>query len=247
MQTTNKMKVTEKINKKLGQIPDGSTFTYRQLNIDKEEYLAAAKAIERLIKRGTVQRASTGLFYKPKQTIFGALRPNEEELLKPYLFEGNNRVAYITGNSLYNRLGLTTQIPNSIKVASRDKRIITTIGNLKIRPIKSYVDVTADNYYLLEVLDAIKDFKKIPDRDQQRSIEVLTGLLKQFNESDKKRLIRYALKYPPRVRALLGALLSNMATLQDLDVLEKGLNPFTAYAYGIKKELLPTIDAWNIK
>jgi len=241
------MKVTEKIYKKISQIPDGSTFTYRELNIDKEEYLAAAKAIERLIKGGTVQRASTGLFYKPKQTVFGTLMPNEEELLKPYLFEGNNRVAYITGNSLYNRLGLTTQIPNSLKIASRDKRIITTIGNLKISPIKSYVDVTADNYYLLEILDAIKDFKKIPDRDQQRSIEVLTGLLKQFNEADKKRLIRCALKYPPRVRALLGALLSNIATLQDLNLLKKGLNPFTTYAYGIKKELLPTIDEWNIK
>jgi Family of unknown function (DUF6088) len=241
------MKVTEKIYKKLGEIPNGSTFTYRQLKIDREDYLAAAKAIERLIKKGTVKRASTGLFYKPKQTVFGVLMPNEEELLKPYLFEGNNRVAYITGNSLYNRLGLTTQIPNSIKVASRDKRIITTIGNLKISPIKSYVDVTADNYYLLEVLDAIKDFKKIPDGDQQRNIEVLTGLLKQFNETDKKRLIRCAIKYPPRVRALLGALLNNMATLQNLDLLKKGLNPFTTYAYGIKKGLLPTIDAWNIK
>src|SRR5690606_26663300 len=107
-----------KISKKVKTFPEGNTFTYDQLGIGSAEYLAAAKAMERLVKQGKVKRASTGIFYKPKVTAFGTLQPREEELLKPYLFENNKRIAYVTGASLYNRLGLTTQIPKTIKVAS---------------------------------------------------------------------------------------------------------------------------------
>ena len=241
------MKITEKIDKKIDRFNDGSTFTYQQLGIESAEFGAAAKAMGRLVKKGTVQRASTGLFYKPKKTAFGVLKPKEEELLKPYLFEGNNRTAYVTGPSLYNRLGLTTQISNNIKVASRNKRVIARIGNLKISPVKSYVDVTNDNYYLLEILDALKDFKKIPDRDQQLTITRLTAIIKELKDTETQRLVKYALNYPPRVPALLGALLDNMDKRANLETLKRKLNPLTVYSYGIRKELLPTKSYWNIE
>ncbi len=241
------MKVAQKISKRLNAFPPGDIFTYQQLGIRTNEYLAAAKAMERLVKQGQVLRASTGLFYKPDQTAFGVLKPREEELLKPYLFEGGRRVAYITGVSIYREFGLTTQIANTIKVASRDKKIIARIGNLKITPIKSYVTVTSDNYYLLQLLDAIKDFKIIPDSDQGVMIRRLTALIKALRKNEKAMLLRLALKYPPRVSALLGALLSNLDPDMDLSVLQKRLNPFTTYEYRIDKELLPTGNAWNIK
>ncbi len=242
------MKVAEKIDKRIDRFKEGATFTYQQLGLEPAEFGAAAKTMERLVKKGIVQRASTGLFYKPQKTVFGLLKPNEEELLKPYLFEGSSRVAYITGSSLYNKLGLTTQISNRIKVASRSKRIIAQIGNLKISPIKSYLEVTNENYYLLEILDALKDFKKIPDRDQQLMIKRLTVLVKQLLETDRKKLVKCALKYPPRVRALLGALLENISEMDsNLETLKKSMNPLTIYSYGIKKELLPTITNWNIQ
>ncbi len=133
------MKVAEKIEKQITKMPEGATFKYQELAITPDEYPAAAKAIERLIKKGIVSRASTGLFYKAKKTAFGNLRPNEEELLKPYLFEDGKRIAYITGTSLYNRMGLTTQVPKNIRVASRGKRILTTIGSIKVKPVKSYL------------------------------------------------------------------------------------------------------------
>jgi len=241
------VKVSEKINKKIARVPDGDTFTYSQLGVEPQEFGAAAKAMGRLVKTGTVQRASTGLFYKPKQTVFGSLKPNEEELLKPYLFEGGSRVAYITGPSLYNRLGLTTQLSNNIKVASRDRRVIAAIGNLKITPVKSYVDVTNDNFGLLGILDAIKDFKKIPDRDHERTVKRLAEIIGALKDSDKERLARYAVKYPPRVPALLGALLENMKEQKYLGTLKEKMNPLTKYAYGIPKQLLPTITLWGIE
>jgi hypothetical protein len=241
------MGVTQKIQKQISKLADGTTFKYEQLAIEPQEFSATAKAIERLIAKGIIKRVSTGVFYKPKKTVFGELKPNEEEILKPYLFEKGKRIAYITGTSLYNRLGLTTQIPKSIKIASRDKRITVSNGNIKASPVKSYVDVTDKNFYLLELLDALKDFKKIPDLDKNSAIKILSNKLKELNTIETKLLIKYGLAYPPRVRSFLGALLENIKTESDLSALKTSLNPLSEYEYGISKKKLPTVENWNIK
>lgn len=241
------MGVTQNIQKQISKLADGTTFKYEQLDIEPHEFSATAKAIERLIAKGIIKRVSTGVFYKPKKTVFGELKPNEEEILKPYLFEKGKRIAYITGTSLYNRLGLTTQIPKSIKIASRDKRITVSNGNVKASPVKSYVDVTDKNFYLLELLDALKDFKKIPDLDKSSAIKILLTKLKELNPTETKLLIKCGLAYPPRVRSFLGALLENIKTESDLTALKTSLNPLSEYEYGISEKQLATAKNWNIK
>ncbi|RAV55875.1 hypothetical protein DIU36_16290 [Mucilaginibacter rubeus] len=225
-------------------MPDGAVFKYQELGIAATEYGAAAKAMERLKKKGVVDSASAGVFYKPKKTLFGTLKPSEEELIKPYLYENNQRIAYITGTALYNRMGLTTQVPQNISIASRDKRIVTRIGNIQVRAVKSYADVTDDNFTILEILDAIKDLKIIPDVDRNRAVE---NLLRQLtNVSDKASLVKLALKYPPRVRALTGALLEQLNETAIAAPLRKSINPLSAYSYGISAEALPSCTNWNI-
>lgn len=241
------MGVTQNIQKQISTLAEGTTFKYGQLAIEPQEFSAAAKTIERLIAKGIIKRVSTGLFYKPKKTVFGELKPNEEEILKAYLFDKRKRIAYITGTSLYNRLGLTTQIPNSIKIASRSKRITISKGNVKATPVKSYVDVTDKNFYVLELLDALKDFKKIPDLDKNSAIKILSTKLKELNSTQTKQLVKCSLAYPPRVRGFLGALLENIQTSSDLTALKKSLNPLSEYKYGIDKKQLPTVENWTIK
>ncbi len=240
------MGVTQEIREKIKEFAEGETFTYKQLSIASEKYVAAAKALERLIAQGVIKRVSTGVFYKPQKSVFGELKPSEEELLKSYLFENGNRVAYITGTSLYNKMSLTTQVPNTIKVASRDKKIKISKGNLKASPVKSYVDVTEENYQLLGILDALKDFNRIPDLDKKSGIKILLEIIKSFNAEELKVLIKSALSYPPRVKAFLGALLESIGSLEELKVLKQNLNPLSEYNYSIDA-ILPTAKNWNIK
>ena len=242
-----KMKVAGKIKLKISRMEERTTFGYEQLGIDRTEYGAAAKAIERLLEKGTIKRISTGVFYKPKSSPFGQLQPGEQELLKPYLFEQGKRIAYITGGSLYNRMGFTTQVPKVIKVASRLKRISTRIGKTQVRAVKSYVDVTDENYYLLELLDVLKDFKTIPDLDKQSALMLLKDKINGLPKDDLSKLLNYALNYPPRARALLGALLEVLGKNRKLSTLRASLNPLTAYDLGIGKEFLPTALNWNIR
>lgn len=241
------MSVTKKIERKVNKMPKGITFRYQQLSIAPSEYSAAAKALERLIKKGTVKRVSTGIFYRPKQSAFGELRPREEELLKPHLFKDGKRIAYITGGSLYNRLGLSTQVPHNIKVASKVKRVTTTIGKTKVKPVKSYVDVTNHNYKLLEILDALKDFKIISDLDVKSAITLLKNKIGKLSEKDQAKMTQYALKYPPRAIALLGAILEISEAKKYLKSLKTKLNPLTTYKIGIKKGTLATASKWNIE
>ena len=241
------MKVAEKIEKQIKKMQDGTTFKYQELAIVPNEYTAAAKAIERLIKKGVINRASTGVFYKPKMSAFGMLKPKEEELLKPYLFEGNNRIAYITGTALYNRMGLTTQVPKNIRVASRSKRIVTKAGNIQVKPVKSYVDVTTENYYLMELLDVLKDFKKIPDTEKSQVIKYILQKFKSLTGKEKDKLVEIALKYPPRVRAFAGALLNEINLVKPVIALKKSINPLTIYEFNIPKSILQKIAYWNIR
>lgn len=241
------MRVAEKIEQKILKMIPGNTFKYQELGVEPQEYRAATKAIERLIKKEIIKRASTGLFYIPKQTAFGNITPTEEELLKPYLFDGDQRTAYITGIALYNRMGITTQVPKNIRLASRDKRIITKIGCVEVKSVKSYVEVTNENYYFLELLDVIKDLKTIPDADKTQTIRFLLSKLAELTIKEKEKIISIALKYPPRVRALAGALLSQLNPANLSQELKKSINPLTIYRFKITSQQLPTIENWNIQ
>ena len=241
------MIIAKKIKKKIDGIIEGDIFTYQDLSLNKNEYSATAKTIERLIKKGKIKRISTGVFYKPNQTAFGELKPNEEEIIKPYLLKNGKRIAYITGTLLYNKMGLTTQIPKEIKIASREKRIFISKGSIKATAVKSYVEVNGNNYPLLEILDAIKDFKKIPDLDKKSAIKILENKLKELNSKSVKQLVKTGCSYPPRVNALLGALLEYLGEFDEIDKLKDNLNPLTNYKLGINKEILPTYKNWNIK
>ena len=241
------MNIAEKIEKQIDNIESGKTFTYKDLNIKKEEYSAASKSIERLIKKEIIKRISTGVFFKPKKTVFGELKPDEEKIITPYLFKNGKRIAYITGLLLYNKMGLTTQIPKEISIASNKKRIYISKGNIKAKAVKSYVEVTNENYKLLEFLDALKDFKKIPDLDKKSAISILSRKISELDNKQVKKIIEIALEYPPRVRAFLGALLENIDIKIDIKMLDDSLNPLSEYELGLTKDILPTVEKWNIK
>ncbi|MEZ4901770.1 MAG: DUF6088 family protein [Spirosomataceae bacterium] len=239
--------VAEKIAQTIKNMPEGVIFGYDRLSIGREEFASAAKALERLQKKGLVSRVSKGRFYKPKMTIFGKKRPNEAELLKPYLYQNGQRTAYITGTRLYNQLGLTSQIPADIQIAGRARRNLSGISFMKVSSVKSYADVSEDNYQMLGFLDAMKDLKQIPDLDMRSALTIFKTRIKALSSERQRQIITYALLYPPRVRALLGAVLEEIQSELDLTPLKESLNPFTKFNLGFNSSLLKTDSNWNIQ
>ncbi len=140
------MKVAEQIRKTIQCIPESQPFGYADLGIEAADFYCAAKALERLQKKGTIKKVAKGLFYIPRKTIFGELGPDSNGILERNLFENGKRVAYETGFSLYNKLGLTTQMAFKIKIATKKNPIKIYQGTLQVSSVKSYVDITDQNF-----------------------------------------------------------------------------------------------------
>lgn len=102
---------------------------------------------------------------------------------------------------LYNQLGLTTQMAFNIKIASRNKRIYINTGALKATPVKSYAEVTDQNYRLLGFLDAIKDIKNIPDTPIDDIVIALTTKISRLNEKRTKELVAHSLLLPSKSKS----------------------------------------------
>ncbi len=239
--------LSKKITEQTQNMPEDIAFGYRELAISAQDYQSAAKVLERLQKKGVIKKLSKGRFYKPKMTPFGEIRPDEQQILKPYLYQNGKRIAYITGSSLYNKLGLTTQVAARLQIASRDKRIFINRGNVQATPVKSYVDVTDDNYQMLGLLDAMKDLKEIPDVNVKSAIMIFKNRIEALDKKQRDALISYALQYPPRVRALLGALLTTLNKKRETKTLKDSLNPITVFKLGLNDKLLPSASEWNIQ
>jgi len=240
------MNIAQKIETQIKTFALGEVFKYAQLNIKPKEFTSVAKALERLRKKGVIKKVSKGVFYRPENSVFGELKPDNQEILKPYLFKKGKRVGYITGMALYNNMNLTTQVPSTIQIASFNKRIYVSIGSVKAKPVKSYVEITDNNYELLQTLDALKDFSKISDLNKKSAINILSAKIQELKPNQIKSIVEYVLKYPPRTRAFLGAILENLNILKNIKKLKQSLNPLTTYSYNIMKEL-PTANNWNIE
>ena len=241
------MNVAAQIRNKITSIPESEPFGYADLDIDATDFYSSAKALERLQKKGIIRKVSKGVFYIPRKTIFGELGPDSNDILDRYIYKDGKRVAYVTGFSLYNKLGLTTQMAFKIKIATKKNSIKINQGTLQVSSVKSYMDVTDQNYQLLGFLDALKDVKSIPDCSVLQAVKRMTYIIKALSNKEQNELVRYALYYPARTRALLGAIVENLNLKIDLKELKNSLNPLTKIKLSIKESDLPTIKNWNIE
>ncbi|MDA3886164.1 MAG: DUF6088 family protein [Candidatus Delongbacteria bacterium] len=241
------MRTAQLIYQMINTFEPGKVFGYDNLKLQSDQFVAAAKALQRLKNKGVIKSISKGQFFKPVKSVFGELNPSEDEILKLYMMKNNKRVSYITGVSLFNSMMLTTQIPNIIRIASYDKRKSCDTGTLKIKTAKSYVKVTDYNYKLLQLLDVLKDFNKIPDLDRRSAVDIIISRFITLSKKAIKEIVEYSFKYPPRVRAFLGSILEYLGDVNEIEKLKESINPFSTFKISLNKNILPTIINWNIK
>jgi hypothetical protein len=143
-------------------------------------------------------------------------------------------------------LGLTTQISNTIQIGKRDIRPAFKRERYKISFMKQKNTITKENIPLLQILDSIRNIRKIPDAGLQSSAKRLLAVLKGLSDNYLNTMVRLALKYPPATRALLGALLDELKKDSLTLSLYKTLNPITKYKLPGLNKALSTTEKWNI-
>jgi L-amino acid N-acyltransferase YncA len=240
------MKITDYIGGKIKRLPKGYVFTYADFTIEVNQKEAVIKALNRMVASGKIAKLSKGKYYKPENTPFGNLQPNQAQVVKDLLEENGKITGYLTGYGIYNQLGLTTQVSNTIQIGKNQVRPGFKRERYTIAFVKQKNTITKESIALLQLLDAIRYIKKIPDAIIESSCKRFLAIIKTFSDQEVNTLVRLALKYPPATRALLGALLVQLQQDQATEPLLKSLNPITKYKLAGAAKAISTTENWNI-
>lgn len=241
------MKITEYITNSINKLPKGYIFTYSDFDVELKSKEAIIKALNRMASSGKIAKLSKGKFYKPEITPFGQIQPDQYQIVKDLLETNRKVTGYLTGYSIYNQLGLTTQVSNTIQIGKNDIRPAFQRERYTISFIHQKNTITKTNIPFLQILDAIRYIKKIPDTTNTASTRRLLVIIKDFSDDDIKTLTRLALKYPPATRALLGSILEESHNIAFAEPLRKSLNPITVYKISGIDHVLVSAPKWNIK
>ncbi|GAA5220787.1 type IV toxin-antitoxin system AbiEi family antitoxin domain-containing protein [Membranihabitans marinus] len=241
------MKTTDYIRSMLKRLPRGYVFTYEDFLVDVKSKEATIKALNRMAKSGKIAKLSKGKYYKPEQSVFGDLAPEQYQVVKDLLEVNNKTIGYLTGLSIYHQLGLTTQVSNTIQIGKNEVRPTFQRGRYKIAFIRQKNTITKENIPHLQLLDAIKYVKKIPDTTIAKACIRFMAILKEKSIEEIKTMVRLSLKYPPSTRALLGALLQEIGEDKYLERLQNSLNQITKYPIEGVSQVVGTTDNWNIE
>jgi hypothetical protein len=239
------LKTTDYIAYIIDRFPKGFVFTYAEFNSEVSQKQALIKALNRMVISGKIAKLSKGKYYKPETTPFGDLLPNQKQVVKDLLEEKGKINGYLTGYSIYNQLGLTTQVSNTIQIGKNEIRPSFKRDRYTIDFIKQKNNITKDKITLLQILDAIRYIKKIPDTTITNSCIRFIAILRQLKEKDLLLIMRLANKYPPATRALLGAMLDEIKSTKT-ETLFNTLNPITKYKLAGAFSVLSTAEKWNI-
>jgi len=240
------MRTTEYINAKLGKIPLGRIFTLENFANSEVKTASVVKALNRMASAGKISKLAKGKFYKPEKTVFGNLKPSQDEVIKDLLMRNGKLVGYITGIQIFNSLGLTTQLSNVIEIASNDIRPDFSRERFKVSLIKQKNPIKKSDIHLLQILDAIRYIKKIPDTNIKNVCIRFKAIFNEFTDDKSKRIIKLSLNYPPATRALVGAIFEEIGSYELTAPLVKSLNPLTSYNLIGASTVLSCAKSWNI-
>jgi hypothetical protein len=153
---------------------------------------------------------------------------------------------HLTCYSIYYQLGLTTQVSNTIQIGKNQVRPNFQRERYTIAFVQQKNTITKENIPSMQILDAIRYMKKIPDASIEASCKRFLAIIKNLTDKEINTTIRLALKYPPATRALLGALLDHLQQIGATETLFKSLNPITKYKLIGAAKALSTTEKWNI-
>ena len=240
------MSVTAAVNEIIDRAPAGRIFGYEVFPQYREAPAAVVRAVNRSVESRRLKRVAKGRFYRPRTGALGEAPLNDAERLRDALYRNGQRTGYITGPALYNRLGLTTQMPKTVTIAVNRAAQTKDFGTIRVKLVSRRAPISNSTVPLLEILDILRDARRVPDANVADVIGAMTKRLAELTPAEGKELQRLALDYHnPGTRAVLGMLLTRCA-MDASPALKASLNPTTRFDLGVDPEDYPDARAWNI-
>ena len=110
-----------------------------------------------MVDNGEIKRFDIGVYYFPKKMPWGDSILNAKKVIEQrFISNGGEVYGYITGLSLLNKAGLTTQIPNIVEIVTNNESTRVRdvkVGNQRIRARRARTEVSKENAETLQFLD----------------------------------------------------------------------------------------------
>lgn len=160
----------------------------------KKVFNNVKEILNRLNKEKVIKTAYKGIYYIPKTNIFGEIPLANSKIIQyKYLVDKfGNIKGYITGANLFNKIGLTTQVPNVIDIVTNESKnnnkYVNKYLNVVIR--KPKIEINNNNYKYLQLIDLIenKDNIYIEENDID---EIIYNFILE-NDLDFEKILKYA-------------------------------------------------------
>ena len=188
------------------------------------------KTLERMCKSGKLVKAAKGTYYIPKTSRFGTIPLSEEEIISTFTKEESGT---IVGYSLYNQLGITTQISKTTEVLSSALDSQTkTIRNVVVYylPLK-FTEAVKQTVQALDVLQNIEQLQEI---NYHALVSYTKSIAENYDQTVFEEVIAKR-KYPKATIAFLQSILNYYGKENRLS---KYLSSLSSYKYPRMEQLL---------
>lgn len=147
--------------------------------------------INRLVKNGKLVQYLKGVYYKPSKGYFGYKKIDINKVIYKKYLKDDKIKGYYSGAYLFNKLGLTTQVPKEIVIVTNEcKYNKYNNKNLGIVIKKPKIKITEENYKYLQLFDILtnKDNIKIEVSNEK---DIIFNFIKE-NNLDMLKVFEYA-------------------------------------------------------
>lgn len=152
--------------------------------------------LKRMADQGEIKRLQKGVYCQLRHTAFGKLAPTIDKVMtKALTLQNGKRIGYESGAYLLNQLGLTTQIPRSVEIAT-NLFGMKLPENCNIQAKKPPMAVTDENWKYLQFLDLVNGMGQAYT-DAEHPQQLLLQYVKK-RQLDRLTLIFWARRYYPR-------------------------------------------------
>ena len=242
-----KITIANKVKTQIDAFKEGYVFSYMDIEGPSKNREAIIKTLNRLVEKGIIDKLAKGKFYKPTKSEYVRLGPDVNETVKDLLENKDEVIGFLTGFSVFNKYGLTTQISNTIQIGRNTFKPPIKRGIYTIQFVLQKNVITKENVKILQVLDCLKMLKGIPDTTNNNSLSLFGRIIRKYNKADRELLIQLSMKYPASTRALLGLIFETEKIMGPLDKIRETLNPISTYNMGIRQFDKFLKEKWGIK
>lgn len=150
--------------------------------------------MNRLNNEKKIKTFYKGIYYKPQKNIFGEMPLDKDKVIrKKYLEDKKGNIkGYISGAKLFNKLGLTTQVPNITEIVTNEATGINKYNNKKLNIIikTPKIKLNNQNYLYLQLIEIIANKEKINIENKNYN-EIIMKFIKE-NNLDFEKIIKYS-------------------------------------------------------